>query len=60
MTTWLVLGGLVAVVAGARLARRREIFVVSPSEPISTIYLKMARNRDETKAALNAANSVLR
>ncbi len=60
MTMWLLLGVVVAAFVLPRLARRRELFTVSPSEPISTMYLEMARKRSETKAALHAANQLLR
>ncbi len=60
MATWVLLAIAVAVLLVPRLVRRRELFTVSPSEPISTMYLEMSKRRTETKAALQAANELLR
>lgn len=60
MTTWVVLAVIVSAVVVPWILRRRELFTVSPSEPISTMYLEMSKRRTETKAALDAANQLLR
>ncbi len=57
---WVLLAVLVAVFVVPRLTRsRREGLTVSPSEPISTMHMTKRRT-EETTAALNAANKMLR
>ena len=57
---WVLLAVLVAVFAVPRFARRRrECVTVSQSEPISTMHMSKRRTQ-ETRAALNAANKMLR
>lgn len=60
--TWVLLGVVAAGFVLSRFARRRrELFTVSPSEPISTLHMGTTRKRsDKTKAALDAASQVLR
>jgi len=57
---WVLLAVLVTVFVVPRLTRRhREGLTVSPSEPISTMHMTKRRT-EETTAALNAANKMLR
>ncbi len=57
---WVLLAVLLTVFVVPRLARRhREVLTVSPSEPISTMRMTKRRT-EETTAALNAANKMLR
>jgi hypothetical protein len=51
--------GLVLFVGWA-LRARREQFVVSAAEPLSTMHLEMSRRASKKKKALDAATAVLR
>ena len=58
---WLATSALVLLVAVPLARRRRELFVVLPSETISTMHTAMSRKRTErTKFAIQAANEILR
>jgi len=59
--TWVLIAAVVVVFAVARLARRRRVISVSPSEPIPTTNSeRLGRMTPEKRAALDAANQMLR
>ena len=60
--TWLLLLFAVSMFAVPRFVRRRrELFPVLPSEPISILNMALARRRTaQTRAALDAATQALR
>jgi hypothetical protein len=58
---WLVASALVVLFAVPLARRRRKLFVVLPSEPISTMHTAMSRKRTQrTRSAIQAANEILR
>ena len=58
---WFLLAAVAVAIVVARLARQRDVVTMSPSEPISTLNLdRSRRTTDEKKAALKAANQMLR
>ncbi|HEX9288825.1 MAG TPA: hypothetical protein VF904_04800 [Anaeromyxobacteraceae bacterium] len=58
--TWLALSTFVLVFTLSLARRRRDVFVVLPSETISTMHTTMSRRRtSRTKFALQAANEIL-
>ncbi len=58
---WVLLAVLAVAFAVVRMARRRDVVTMSPSEPISTMNLERNRKAtEEKKAALKAANQMLR
>jgi hypothetical protein len=58
---WFLLAAVAVALIVLRLARQRDVVTMSPSEPISTLNLdRSRRTTDEKKAALKAANQMLR
>jgi hypothetical protein len=58
--TWALLAGLVLVVVVVHFRRRRKLFMVLRSEPISTMHTEMSRRHTKkTRAALEAATAEL-
>lgn len=58
---WLLLTGIVIVLALRLARRRRSRFMVLPSESISTIHVELSKRQPaRTRAALEAATATLR
>jgi hypothetical protein len=58
---WLLLAAVGFALVFRLARRRRSLFVVSPSESISTLHVAMSRKQTaKTRAALEAATGALR
>ena len=58
---WFIVGVVVLGLAVRLLRRRRALFMVLPSESISTMHLEMSkRHSAKTRAALDVATEALR
>jgi hypothetical protein len=58
---WLLFGAVAVLVVLPRFVRRRETFLISRSEPMSTLHGELAKKHaGKKRAALNAATQILR
>jgi len=58
---WFLLGGAMLAIAVRLLRRRRALFPVLPSEPVSTMHLELSKRQSaRTRQALDVATQALR